>query len=174
MRRLVRARSGSPTRRTRRAAASDYLPVINGSDNNFTQPFVLDYPHNGFPTDKPRPELYVDNLTGFTNGSILNVTGVIDTQLWGADSAPCRRPAFLSTRVGPMQTTDGLPSRPTLASHKPGTSDGARTRCRHPMGCRLTGRLTDDGHGGTPFRPRAVPGLPRVRAHTEALHRRQV
>lgn len=63
----------------------DYVPVINGSDDNFSQPFVLDYPHNGFPTDKPRPELYVDNLTGFSNGSILNVTGVIDTQEWGAD-----------------------------------------------------------------------------------------
>ena len=64
---------------------SNYVPVINGSDTNFSQPFVLDYPHNGFPTDKPRPQLYVDNLTGFSNGTILNPTGIIDTQLWGAD-----------------------------------------------------------------------------------------
>ena len=48
---------------------SKYVPVINGSDTNFSQPYVLDYPHNGFPTDKPRPQLYVDNLTGFSNGS---------------------------------------------------------------------------------------------------------
>lgn len=64
---------------------SNYVPVINGSDTNFSQPFVLDYPHNSVPTDKPRPQLYTDNLTGFSNGSILNVTGVIDTQEWGAD-----------------------------------------------------------------------------------------
>jgi hypothetical protein len=62
-----------------------YVPVINGSDTNFSQPFVLDYPHNSVPTDKPRPQLYVDNLTGFTNGTILNQTGIIDTQEWGAD-----------------------------------------------------------------------------------------
>jgi len=62
-----------------------YVPVINGSDTNFSQPFVLDYPHNGFPTDTPRPQVYVSNLTGFSQGSILNRTGVIDTQEWGAD-----------------------------------------------------------------------------------------
>ena len=68
---------------------SNYVPVINGSSTNFSQPFVLDYPHNSVPTDgspsTTRPQLYVDNLTGFTNGSILNQTGIIDTQLWGAD-----------------------------------------------------------------------------------------
>ena len=66
----------------------DYVPLINGSDTNFSHPYVLDYPHNGFPTDTPRPQLYVDNLTGFSNGSILNLTGVIDTQEWGADWGP--------------------------------------------------------------------------------------
>ncbi len=64
---------------------SKYVPVINGSDSNFSQPFVLDYPHNSVPTDTPRPQLYVDNLTGFSTGSILNHTGIIDTQEWGAD-----------------------------------------------------------------------------------------
>ena len=62
-----------------------YVPVINGSDTNFSQPFVLDYPHDGFPTDASRPQLYTDNLTGFSNGSFLNWTGIIDTQEWGAD-----------------------------------------------------------------------------------------
>ena len=65
--------------------SDDYVPVIIGSDTNFSQPFVVDYPHDGYPTDSPRPQLYVDNLTGFSQGSILNVTGVIDTQLWGID-----------------------------------------------------------------------------------------
>jgi hypothetical protein len=69
----------------------DYVPVINGSDSNFSEPFVLDYPHDGFPTDYDasaspvRPQLYVDNLTGFSSGSILDRTGVIGTQEWGAD-----------------------------------------------------------------------------------------
>lgn len=40
------------------------IPLINGSDTNFSHPFVLTYPANGFPTDKPRPQLTVTNLTG--------------------------------------------------------------------------------------------------------------
>jgi len=60
-------------------------PAINGSDTNFSHPFVLTYPSNGFPTDKPRPQLQVRNLTGFSNGFGPIVGTVIDTQLWGAD-----------------------------------------------------------------------------------------
>jgi len=67
-----------------------YAPLINGSDTNFSQPFVLTYPQSGFPTDKPRPQLQVDNLTGYTQGFppitiILNYPTVPDFQLWGAD-----------------------------------------------------------------------------------------
>ena len=62
-----------------------YLPLINGSDTNFSQPFVLSYPANGFPTDKPRPQLQTKNLTGFTQGRGTQVGSVDDTQLWGAD-----------------------------------------------------------------------------------------
>ena len=40
---------------------------------------------NGFPTDKPRPQLQVRNLTGFSNGIGRVVGTVIDTQLWGAN-----------------------------------------------------------------------------------------
>ena len=47
-----------------------YFPLINGSDTNFSQPSVLTYPINGFPTDKPRPQLTVTNLTGFSNGPV--------------------------------------------------------------------------------------------------------
>ena len=46
----------------------DYVPLINGSDTNFSHPFVLTYPKNGHPTDKPRPQLFVQNLTGFSHG----------------------------------------------------------------------------------------------------------
>jgi hypothetical protein len=62
-----------------------YFPAINGSDTNFSHPFVLTYPANGFPTDKPRPQLQVRNLTGFSNGIGAVVGTVIDTQLWGAN-----------------------------------------------------------------------------------------
>jgi len=61
------------------------VPLINGSDTNFSHPFVLTYPASGVPTDKPRPQLIVTNLTGFsqgTGGPILNT--VNSNQLWGA------------------------------------------------------------------------------------------
>jgi hypothetical protein len=56
-----------------------YVPLINGSDTNFSHPFVLTYPQDGFPTDKPRPQLLTDFLQGFSTGTIL------DRQLWSAD-----------------------------------------------------------------------------------------
>jgi len=65
-----------------------YVPLINGSDTNFSQPYVLTYPSAGYPTDKPRPQLYTANLTGFSQGSFFpffDPTGVNSNQLWGAD-----------------------------------------------------------------------------------------
>ena len=64
-----------------------YVPVINGSDTNFSQPFVLTYPSSGVPTDKPRPQLQVDNITGFSQGFPPGpeLGTVQDNQLWGAD-----------------------------------------------------------------------------------------
>ena len=65
--------------------AHGYVPLINGSDTNFSHPFVLTYPSNGYPTDMPRPQLKVTNLTGFSNGFGPIVGTVPNTQLWGAD-----------------------------------------------------------------------------------------
>jgi hypothetical protein len=62
-----------------------YVPLINGSDTNFSHPFVLTYPGNGIPTDKPRPQLFVNNLTGFSHGPGTPIGSVSDLQLWGAD-----------------------------------------------------------------------------------------
>jgi len=64
-----------------------YIPLINGSDTNFSQPFVLTYPGSGFPTDMPRPQLQVDNITGFSHGFPPGpeLGTVDDNQLWGAD-----------------------------------------------------------------------------------------
>ena len=66
-------------------ARTGYVPLINGSDTNFSHPFVLSYPGNGFPTDKPRPQLQVKNLTGFSHGIGTPIGSVQDIQLWGAD-----------------------------------------------------------------------------------------
>jgi len=62
-----------------------YFPAINGSDTNFSHPFVLTYPKNGFPTDTPRPQVFVQNLTGFSHGFGSPIGSVQDNQLWGAD-----------------------------------------------------------------------------------------
>ena len=64
------------------------VPAINGANTNFSHPFVLTYPKNGFPTDKPRPQLFVQNLAGFTQGHFpigSPIGNVDDNQLWGAD-----------------------------------------------------------------------------------------
>jgi hypothetical protein len=53
-----------------------YAPLINGSDTNFSQPFVLTYPQNGNPNDKPRPQLVTQNLHKFSRGQ------VFDNQQW--------------------------------------------------------------------------------------------
>jgi hypothetical protein len=60
------------------------VPLINGSDTNFSHPFVLTYPAGAFPTDKPRPQLYTSNLTGFSQGGIFHQGSISDTQLWSA------------------------------------------------------------------------------------------
>ena len=72
-----------------------YYPLINGSDTNFSQPFVLTYPQTSYPTDKPRPQLQVYNLSGYTRGfpPIVVYTSIDDDQIWGAD-----RPSLLRTR----------------------------------------------------------------------------
>jgi len=64
-----------------------YAPLINASNTNFSHPFVLTYPRNSFPTDSPRPQLVVQNLTGFsqTVAPFLAIIGTINSnQLWGA------------------------------------------------------------------------------------------
>jgi hypothetical protein len=59
-------------------------PLINGSDTNFSQPFVLTYPSSGYPTDQPRPQLYVTNITGSAAGAGPVEGTVSDAQLWSA------------------------------------------------------------------------------------------
>jgi len=61
------------------------IPLINGSDTNFSHPFVLTYPASAYPTDKPRAQLFTANLTGFSqgnNGLFPILQTVTDNQLW--------------------------------------------------------------------------------------------
>jgi len=69
------------------AHSGRFAPLINGSNSNFSHPFVLTYPKNGYPTDIPRPQLTVTNLTGFsqTVAPFLAIVGTIQSnQLWSA------------------------------------------------------------------------------------------
>jgi hypothetical protein len=45
---------------------------------------VLTYPSNGYPTDIPRPQIQVRNLTGLSNGLGPVVGTVPGTQEWSA------------------------------------------------------------------------------------------
>ena len=57
-----------------------FVPLINGSDTNFSHPYVLNYPGNGaYPTDNPRPQLTTWTLSKYSNGT------VFDNQMWGAN-----------------------------------------------------------------------------------------
>jgi hypothetical protein len=57
-----------------------YVPLINGDNTNFSTPYVLTYPQEGYPTDLPRPELTVHTLETFSSG----FPSVVTNQLWGA------------------------------------------------------------------------------------------
>ena len=59
-------------------------PLINGSDTNFSQPFVLTYPSSSYPTDTPRPQLYTASITGEASGTGPVEGTVDDNQLWSA------------------------------------------------------------------------------------------
>jgi hypothetical protein len=69
-------------------AAHGYFPLINGSDTNFSQPFVLTYPGGAYPTDKPRPQLEVTNLDGYVviASGVPTVEQVPTNQTWAADT----------------------------------------------------------------------------------------
>ena len=49
------------------SAGPTYYPWINGSDTNFSNPFVLHYPSNGYPTDVLRPQLNTYSLQEYRN-----------------------------------------------------------------------------------------------------------
>ena len=54
----------------------DDAPLINGSDTNFSHPYVLNYPANAYPTDMPRPQLTTYTLQQYSSGD------TYENQLW--------------------------------------------------------------------------------------------
>jgi hypothetical protein len=80
-------------------ASGDYTPLINGSDTNFSHPYVLHYPGNGYPTDMPRPQLNTYTLQQYsTPGNVYN------NEEWIGDPAfPAPAPA-----PGPTPTATAL------------------------------------------------------------------
>ena len=56
-----------------------YIPLINGSDTNFSHPYVLHYPGNAYPTDMPRPQLNTWMLQQYSDGPPATV---YDNELW--------------------------------------------------------------------------------------------
>jgi hypothetical protein len=53
-----------------------FTPLINGSDTNFSDPYVLTYSGSAAPTDMPRPGLFTWHLSTWSRGM------VDSTQLW--------------------------------------------------------------------------------------------
>ena len=62
-----------------------YTPFINGSDTNFSHPYVLDYPHNSYPTDMPRAQLITNELELNAHHDIVQ-----DTQEWSENFGTLR------------------------------------------------------------------------------------
>jgi hypothetical protein len=60
-----------------------YVPLINGADTNYDNPYVLTFP-GGYPTDKPRPQLETKPLVTTSRG------GVNDNQEWGVEFGTLR------------------------------------------------------------------------------------
>ena len=52
-------------------------PLINGSDTNFSHPYVLHYPGSAYPTDMPRPQLNTYTLQKYSDNTVYN------NELWG-------------------------------------------------------------------------------------------
>jgi hypothetical protein len=60
----------------------NYVPLINGAQTNFSNPWVLTYPQNAYPTDMPRAQLTSAGLQTTSRHTLSNF------QLWGADRGP--------------------------------------------------------------------------------------
>ena len=63
------------------ASPDTYYPWINGSNTNFSNPYVLHYPGSAYPTDMPRPQLNTWGLQQYSNTASFP-TNVFNNELW--------------------------------------------------------------------------------------------
>lgn len=59
--------------------SAGYVPLINGSDTSFPDPYVLHYPGGANPKDLPRAQLNTYALQRYTNNHVFN------NEIWGSD-----------------------------------------------------------------------------------------
>jgi hypothetical protein len=64
------------------ALGNPSVPLINGSDTNVVDPYVLNYPGSAKPIQMPTPQLTTWSLQRYPNGHVFN------NQLWSADFGP--------------------------------------------------------------------------------------
>jgi hypothetical protein len=108
-----------------------FVALINGSDTNFTQPYVLTYPAGASPTSSPAPQLYVTNL-------VLESGKVPDNQAWSELLGPLG--ADLSIAQPADITVDATgPAGATVTYPAPAVTDPNRTTppaavCTPPSG----------------------------------------
>jgi len=85
---LERCSSGGRTTWVVDANASlgnPYVSLINGSDTNVNDPYVLNFPGSATPIQMPTPQLTTWQLQRYQNG------GVFNNQLWSADFGPLQQ-----------------------------------------------------------------------------------
>jgi hypothetical protein len=49
-----------------------YVAAINGSDTNFSHPYMLTYPGSSFPTDSPRPQLFTSQRMQYSTLTVVD------------------------------------------------------------------------------------------------------
>ena len=102
-----------------------YVPVINGSDANFSHPYVATYPAGGSaPQDRPRPQVVIANLIEFSEGT------VYDNQMWGIPQAGAA-PGPAATAPAPAATAAPAPAV-TAASGPPAAAAPGPTTLSEP------------------------------------------
>ena len=85
---LERCSSGGRTTWVVDANASlgnPYVPLINGSDTNVKDPYVLNFPGSATPTQTPAPQLTTWKLQLYPNGHAFN------NQVWSANFGPIQQ-----------------------------------------------------------------------------------
>ena len=129
-----------------------YVPLINGSDTNFSHPYVLHYPGNGHPTDTPRPQLNTWNAAEVLQRDRVRQR-TVGRQHRRAAVIVYPRPAPALTRGPALACSGGEPGRTDPGDHLPsqmgtgvgqdsaGRDSAGRDRHRHaPAACPRCGR----------------------------------